>query len=124
MADFAKDYALGEEFVDAVKQTVYTLEAISGGDPLRIDGVRASDNTLQVRVQTAGTDARYIALRAAAANTYVEVLFRGHDQGHVCRRRHAGKHVRPNRPASSRNSNHAGTGNDCGFIISNGAAAR
>lgn len=122
MADFAKDYALGEEFIDAQKETVYLLEAVAAGDPLRIVGVRANSNTLEVRVQTAATHARYVALRAGAANTLAEVLFQGTTKVTFAADVTPGETCVPS-GGKFANNGHAGSGNPCGFIISDGAAA-
>ena len=120
MADFADDYGLGEEFVDAEKTTVRLAAAVVAGDALEVTGVYAADNTLLVRRHTGTNKARFIALRAGAADTYAEVLRRGTVKVTF------GANVTPGGTmgysANKARNQGAGSSSACGYIISDGAA--
>lgn len=119
MADFASDYALGEEFTDNERQTVRLAAAVNQGDILEVTGVHAASNNLLVRRHTGQNPARFVALHAGAADTYAVVLYRGTTKLTF------GADVTPGASCTA-NANKirdaAGNNPKCGYIISNGAA--
>lgn len=121
MADFADDYSMGETFADAEYQTVRLTEAVAAGDILRPNGVHAATNTVQARKHAGNDKARWVAVRAGAANTLAEVLFRG-----TCKLTF-GANVTAGGPAQASGGKiidqaALGNGLGCGYIISDGAA--
>ena len=121
MADFADDFAMGEEFVDSEKATVRATAAVVAGQVLEVTGVHADSNTLEVRPQVGNNQPRFVALRAGAINDFIEVLYRGTVKVTF------GANVTPGSSSACLggklvDSGHAGASGKCGYIISDGAA--